>query len=617
MYQFDKTKPNTYKKIVLPHAPRNKKGLALDGVQSLKFIGKEIIVCCKTGIWTVEKSSGNMKPFSDLPSDHQNFAPTEIIWDGDSIMYFNNGKQLLYWNKLKSITQVYSLPNEKSSMYKMCATLSHQIWLMSSDKKLISLQNGKLNEINLNRDFELESGLFWNLLSDSANNLWIHSRGTGLYYYNTHTHQIKLYDMTDGLPANRMHEIVLDKKGRLWAMFYEKVSVFLPESKSFYNFNIQYKTDDLGYDNHLTRLNNGNLLATISDEMVEFFPERLLAKPKLSKPIISELNVKDKTFYTFDNTTIQLGTHENTLRIAFGSLIDNDLYPYDLEYRLNGKSDSWVNTEGNTEIIFTNLTPGKYELQVRAKGKNDAWVSETSIVRFIIKTPFYKTAWFLLALFSLVTIALYNLYKFRLNQNNKVLLLQNKAQLLEKEKAMVMYENLKEHLNPHFLFNSLTSLRSLIRIDQNMAGDFLDKMSKVYRYILKNRDNEVVALAEELKFVQMYIDLQKTRFEGGLNVEINIPDDYLDRKIAPVTLQNLVENAIKHNTANNESPLKIGLFIEDDYLFVQNNLQKKGFVETSNKQGLANMESLYKYLSINEMTISETEYYFTVKIPLL
>jgi len=181
----------------------------------------------------------------------------------------------------------------------------------------------------------------------------------------------------------------------------------------------------------------------------------------------------------------------------------------------------------------------------------------------------------------------------------------------------VMYENLKQHLNPHFLFNSLTSLSSLIRIDQQMAGDFLERMSKVYRYILKNRDNETVPLAEELIFVDLYIQLQKTRFAEGLEININIDEEFHHRKIAPVTLQNLVENAIKHNVADSESPLIIDLFIENDYLVVRNNLQRKNFVETSNKQGLANMKSLYRYLSARPMIITEVENYFTVKIPLI
>jgi LytS/YehU family sensor histidine kinase len=208
-------------------------------------------------------------------------------------------------------------------------------------------------------------------------------------------------------------------------------------------------------------------------------------------------------------------------------------------------------------------------------------------------------------------------FRYRLLHREKIMVLNNKAQLLEKEKTLVMYENLKEHLNPHFLFNSLTSLSSLIRVDQQMAGDFLEKMSKVYRYILKNRYNETVPLSEELNFVNMYIQLQKTRFEKGLEVKMNIDEEALYRKIPPVTLQNLVENAIKHNVADIESPLVIELFTEGDDLIVRNNLQRKKFVETSNKQGLVHMVSLYRYLSRRPMVVQEDEYYFTVKVPLL
>jgi LytS/YehU family sensor histidine kinase len=254
----------------------------------------------------------------------------------------------------------------------------------------------------------------------------------------------------------------------------------------------------------------------------------------------------------------------------------------------------------------------------KASAGNTQWDTLTAKqITVVVKTVFYKTIWFwvLIALFS-ATI-LFIIYQYRLRQQKEVFMLKEKAQLLEKEKALVMYENLKQQLNPHFLFNSLTSLSSLIRLDQEIAGNFLDKMSKVYRYILKNRDNETVPLGEELKFVQLYIDLQKTRFEKGLIVNVNIDGEYHHRKIAPVTLQNLVENAIKHNTADPEAPLIIDLFIQDDYLVVRNNLQRKNFVETSNKQGLANMESLYHYLSDRPMEIREDEKFFTIKIPLI
>ena len=196
--------------------------------------------------------------------------------------------------------------------------------------------------------------------------------------------------------------------------------------------------------------------------------------------------------------------------------------------------------------------------------------------------------------------------------------LERKAQLLEKEKAVVMYESLKQQLNPHFLFNSLTSLSGLIEIDAKHAVKFLQQMSGIYRYILKNGNNETVLLKDEIDFVSLYVNLQKTRFNQGLIVNIDIPEDYYDAKIAPVTLQNLIENAIKHNIIDTTSPLVIDIFVkDDDYLYVRNNLQKKNVVETSNKRGLVQFITLYKYLTDQPVIIEETIQYFTIKIPLI
>ncbi len=182
---------------------------------------------------------------------------------------------------------------------------------------------------------------------------------------------------------------------------------------------------------------------------------------------------------------------------------------------------------------------------------------------------------------------------------------------------MVMYESLKQQLNPHFLFNSLTSLSGLIETDQKMACAFLDQMSGIYRYILKNSTHETVFLKDEVAFVQLYITLQRTRFGNGLQVNIEVPEEYLGYRIAPVTLQNLMENAIKHNIIDKGSPLVIDVFIEDEYLIVKNNLQKKTVVETSNKTGLAQFVSLYRYLSDNPVAIEEDAHFFRVKVPLV
>jgi LytS/YehU family sensor histidine kinase len=163
--------------------------------------------------------------------------------------------------------------------------------------------------------------------------------------------------------------------------------------------------------------------------------------------------------------------------------------------------------------------------------------------------------------------------------------LENKAQLLEKEKALVMYEGLKQQLNPHFLFNSLTSLSSLITVDPETATRFLDSLSKTYRYILKSRDTETVPLSDELKSAENYVNIQQTRFEKGLCVRFIVHDEYLHKKIVPVTLQNMIENAIKHNIIDEDSPLVVEIFVEDDYIFVRNNCKERSMWKQAISRG--------------------------------
>ncbi|MBK9013200.1 MAG: histidine kinase [Saprospiraceae bacterium] len=163
----------------------------------------------------------------------------------------------------------------------------------------------------------------------------------------------------------------------------------------------------------------------------------------------------------------------------------------------------------------------------------------------------------------------------------------------------------------------MTSLGSLISMDPKAAVTFLDSLSKTYRYILKSSERETVPLTEELKFGESFVKLQKTRFGEGLQVNFKVDEEDFHRKIVPVTLQNLLENAIKHNIIDEDEPLVIDVFVEGDYLVVQNNLQRKKFVETSNKRGLTNLQSFYRYLSDKPIVVEEDGAFFRIKIPLI
>ena len=144
--------------------------------------------------------------------------------------------------------------------------------------------------------------------------------------------------------------------------------------------------------------------------------------------------------------------------------------------------------------------------------------------------------------------------------------LKEESQKLHQENLRIQYESLKNQINPHFLFNSLNVLTSLIRIDAGLAEKFTEQMAKVYRYVLEHKEEDTVTLQTELDFIKSYIFLLEIRFQGKVLFDIDIPETYLDRHIPPLTVQLLIENAVKHNVFSKKDPLKVKLFVDkDDY----------------------------------------------------
>jgi sensor histidine kinase YesM len=187
---------------------------------------------------------------------------------------------------------------------------------------------------------------------------------------------------------------------------------------------------------------------------------------------------------------------------------------------------------------------------------------------------------------------------------------------LRREKLLIEYEALKNQVNPHFLFNNLTALSSLVYKDQEKAVTFIQEFSNVFRYVLESRDKEVVDLATEKRLLKSVSYLYRIRYEDSLQIRIIIPDSS-DKYIIPMALQMLLENAIKHNTISAGSPLVVEIMEEEDYIFVRNNLQLKKTEIVSSKIGLENIKSRYKYLSDKEVLVEVSDESFTVKIPVL
>jgi hypothetical protein len=188
------------------------------------------------------------------------------------------------------------------------------------------------------------------------------------------------------------------------------------------------------------------------------------------------------------------------------------------------------------------------------------------------------------------------------------------AERLKKEQISTKYEALRNQVNPHFLFNSLNVLTTLVHKDADLAEKFIRQLSDNYRYVLDTREQEVVSLDEEVRNLHAYIFLMKIRFGESLNATIS---SNIEGQVAPLTLQMLVENAIKHNEVSKSNPLSIEVFQEGEYIVVKNNLQKKNNVTDSTGVGLENIKARYGFLSENGVVVNENDGYFTVKIPII
>lgn len=191
------------------------------------------------------------------------------------------------------------------------------------------------------------------------------------------------------------------------------------------------------------------------------------------------------------------------------------------------------------------------------------------------------------------------------------------AEKYKKESAEFEFEMLQAQINPHFLFNSLNTLSSLVYEDAERSSEFIRKLSDVYRHVLETRHKELVSIGEELTFTESFIFLLEIRFDQKLSVDLQIDDVLMESKIVPLSLQLLIENAVKHNIVSEKKPLHIKVYNDEHYVIVENPLQLKKAREKGSRMGLRNISNRYKAICKKEIVISDENDKFIVKVPII
>ncbi len=208
-----------------------------------------------------------------------------------------------------------------------------------------------------------------------------------------------------------------------------------------------------------------------------------------------------------------------------------------------------------------------------------------------------------------------NLFYFSLNQKKHI---EEKMQALQKELIASQYASLKSQISPHFLFNSLNILTSLMYEDRDLASDFVTRLASCYRYILDNREEDIVPLEKELHFLESFIFMMNVRHEGALHISNHVTTNPKELFIPTLSLQMLIENALKHNYYSKEKPLEISIFsIGNENIIVQNTLRKRTSEETSTRLGLKNIQKRYAFYTNTKVIIKEENNFFKVNMPLL
>lgn len=513
--------------------------------------------------------------------------------------------------------------------------------------------NGQVNDLNLvklhNKHSGIGSDYVYQLYADKKQRIWMATDGGGVSMYDGQ--QYHRWDSAHGMQHEVVYTVAEDATGKIWAATLEdglivydgtmwrslgeheglrdnNVTALAPTASGqmvvvhskgidvWYPNSMQFRHYDANGELGIQEVSGTLKLAATDTTGNAYVPYQggLLMFRRLDSnytiaPYISisgiALFFKDIAYGRQD-----FKYKDNELTFYFDGTNLATTKPLVYRYWLEGYNDSWIVTSDRS-VTFPQLPDGDYTLKIQAS-HSDNFVSPAEVsYSFTIDKPYWKEIWFFVLMGTVIWAMAY-IY-VRLRERNL-----RKVGRLQRERMMFEYEHLKSQVNPHFLFNSLNTLTSLIEDDKDAALDYTVHLSDLYRNLLLYRDKDMITLKEEWVIVENYIYVQKSRFGDALKLEVNIPDEVMKTgKVMPLALQLLVENAIKHNVVSLSKPLTISIVAEHGYLTIKNPIQEKLSKEDGAGLGLINIRKRYKLLSGKDIVHRRIGDDFVVILPIL
>ena len=497
-------------------------------------------------------------------------------------------------------------------IYKVFVDSQKRIWFGTDGNGLSVLDNGiiknypfatVLNPITDSLE-QIRLHAVYSIVEDKKGRIWFSTDRTGIFAFDGS--QFKHLSLKEGISELNISALAATPTGDVLIVHSQGIDLLNPETGHLIYYKESTGTSNL--DAHLNAICNGrenSVWIGGKEKIVRFvsLKEKLEIHPRIRLTGVSVfLQPID-----FRNTH-SFSYQQNNLIFSYLGLWYTDPTSVKYRYKLQGYDLDWRESQ-DRQAVYSNLQPGKYTFLVTGT-ENEAW-SDEPIVRyeFEIRKPFWQCWWFIAFALLAVTGLIYLYVRFRDRRIQRV-------NLLEKEMISSQLNALKAQINPHFLFNSFNTLVTIIEEDAAMAVEYVEKLSDFYRSILLLRDREVITIEEETALLKNYYYLLQKRFGDNLQLDIQLNGE--PGYVVPMTLQVLLENAVKHNVISKSKPLRVCVEkLDDGYIRVSNNIQPKTNREPSTGFGLQSIEKRYKLLANKPVRVHSGMEAFSIDIPVL
>lgn len=487
-------------------------------------------------------------------------------------------------------------------IYHIFTDKSGRTWFATDGKGIAVYEKGKFTTYDQRHG--LKSEVVYQVAEDDKGNIWFTTFNAGLVRFDGKN--FRHFSTAEGLTEMNVTSMASDKNGNLFLSHRKGIDIVHTASGT-----ISYLDEEQGISGVNTDLNT---LTTNSNGDVFFVAGNGIYRYATTGSVLQPRVVIDRIQLFLSDVEVENGhvfaSSENNISFYYTGLHYSQPGKVQYQYKLEGYGDEWITTNDRRKD-FPRLGPGTYTFKVRASLNRNFENAPEASFRFTIAKPLWMRWWFIALALATIGLLMYLYVKGREKRLQKL-------ERLEKEKIQSQFETLRNQVNPHFLFNSFNTLISEIEEDPHRAVEYVEHMADFFRNIVTYREKDVISLGEEISIIKDYLFIQRKRYGQAFQAHIGVtPAEEEQYYLAPLTLQLLAENAIKHNAAMKEKPLLLEIFVEADQLVVRNNINPRLHPEKSAGLGLQNIRRRYELLTKKTVVISNDDEYFTVIIPLI